>query len=272
MPNLPVSRLSLSSINTLRKCPYKWRRKYIDGDRDPGSGKMLLGKVFGAAEAQSDYEWIETGAPLDSDAVLDAYSDEFEYAAGQDVDWQGEQPAAMKDSGALALRIYHTQVPDQSPPVEAEREVSITVEDVGFVSYLDVEREDGSVEDRKLIGRKMTQEQADSDPQVDAYLAGRRAEGNPAPRFVFDTAVRTKNPYSERIETTRTDEQLDRFLLDILGAAEEIEWRSEADNWSFAPAAAWWCGQGQCGFWDSCPAGGLLRKRAAQIVRNGGNR
>jgi len=263
MRDLPVSRLSVSSIGTLRKCPEKWRRKYICHDYEPSNGKMLLGKAFGAAEAQSDHEWIESGEPLGTPDVLDAYSDEFELAAAEDVDWQGEQPARMKDSGAAALRIYHVLSAELPAPTEAEREISMTVEDVPFVSYLDVEREDGSVEDRKLIGRKMSQDAADSDLQASGYLAGRRAEGNPATRFVFDTAVRVKQPYSERVETTRTDEQLDHFLLSILGAAEEIEWRTETENWSFAPHGAFWCGKGQCGFWDSCPAGGLLRKKRA---------
>lgn len=264
MRELPVSRLSVSSINTLRKCPYKWKLKYLEHRYEPSNGKMLLGKAFGSAEAQSDHEWIESGQPLGSAEVLDAYSDEFDLAAEQDVNWQGEAPARMKDSGADALRIYHVLSTERSAPVDAEREISMTVEDVPFVSYLDVEREDGSVEDRKLIGRKLSQAAADSDPQPSAYLAGRRAEGNPATRFVFDTAVRVKQPYSQRVETTRTDEQLDHFLLSILGAADEIEWRTGTENWSFAPQGAFWCGKGACGFFDSCPAGGLLRKRGGR--------
>jgi hypothetical protein len=230
---------------------------------------MLRGSAFGAAETQSDHEWMESGAPLGTELVLDAYSDEFELARGGDVDWHGENPGRLKDSGADTLRIYHITVPELSAPIEAERKLEVQIEDVLLQSFLDVEREDGSVEDRKLIGRKMSQEAADSDLQASAYLAGRRAEGNPASRFVFDTAVSVKQPYAERVQTSRTDEQLDHFLLDVLGAADEIQWRLDTDNWSFAPAGAWWCSQGSCGFWDSCPAGGLLRKRAAEAVRNG---
>lgn len=267
---LPVRRLSLSSIGLLRKCPMKWKRKYLDHDYEPSTGKMVLGKCFGAAEAQSDHTWIESGEPLPTEDTLDAFAGEFDLAASEDVDWQGNSPGELKDSGALALRIYHTQVPGLPAPIDAEREISLVIEDVPFVSYLDVEREDGSVEDRKLTAKKLSQDAADQDPQASAYLAGRRAEGNPAERFVFDTAVRTKQPYSERVETSRTEEQLDHFLLSVLGAAEEIEWRTNTGNWAFAAPGAWWCSESQCGYWGSCPAGGLLRRRAAAAVRNGG--
>lgn len=265
-PVLPVDHLSVSSIRTLRQCPERWRRKYVEREYEPPNGRMTLGKAFGAAEAQSDHTWIESGEPLATDQVTDAYSDEFDQAAEEDVDWQGDKPATLKDSGAAALKVYHVTVPDLPAPVEAEREILMDVEGVDFLAYLDVEREGNLVEDRKLIGQRMSKSKADADPQPTAYLAGRRAEGDPASEFVFDTAVRVKQPYAERVTTNRTDEQLDHFLSEILGAAQEIEWRMETDVWSYAPPGAFWCGEKACGFFDSCPAGGLLRKRAAQAV------
>lgn len=255
---LPVDHLSVSSLRLLRQCPEKWRRRYVERDYEPPNGRMVLGKVFGAAEAQSDHTQIESGEPLDTDQVLDVFADEFELAAGEEVDWQGERPAAMKDSGADTLRAYHATVTDLPAPVEAEREIRVDIGGIELLCYLDVERSDGAVEDRKLTGRKLSQRTADSDPQASAYLAARRAEGDPADRFVFDTAVRVGRPYALRVETRRTDEQLDHFLAEIVQAAEEIEWRMQADNWSFAPPGAFWCGAGACGYWDSCLAGGLL--------------
>ena len=271
MSDLPVEHLSVSSIRTLRQCPTRWKRRYIDRQYEPPSGPMVLGKAAGAAEAQSDHTWIESGEPLDTDAVLDSFSDEWALAASEDVDWKGEKPAALKDSGAAALSAYHRDVREEmATPVEAEREIRVDVEgedrSVEFVAYLDVETEDGIVIDRKVTKSKWSQAKADGDAQVTGYLAGRRAEGNPAEGFAFHTMVRTKNPYAEPIPTQRTDEQLDHFLLDILGAAEEIEWRTLHDQWSYAPDGAWWCSSGFCGYWDSCPAGGLLRRKAAKAT------
>lgn len=275
---LPVDHLSLSSIRKLRQCPEAWRRRYLEREYEPPNGPMTLGKAAGAAEAQSDHTWIESGEPLDTEQVLDAYSDEFDLAAAQDVDWRGEKPEKLKDSGAGALRAYHRDVrPEMAAPVDAEREARVVVEsseqaeipEIEFVAYLDVETEDGLVIDRKVTGRKWSQEKADSDDQAAAYMAMRRAEGNPAEGFAFDTMVRTQKPYAERLATSRTDEELDFFLAKITGAAEEIAWRIETERWDYAPEGAWYCGESSCGYWDSCPAGGLLRRRAAEAVSAG---
>lgn len=272
MPSLPVKALSNSAIRTLRMCPERWRRRYLEHEYEPPSGAMTLGSTIGAAETASDHHWIAKGEPLSDKDVLDAYSDEFDLVEIAEVNWQGERPAAMKDSGAAALRAYHGRlIPQMSPPVEAEREMRIDVahpdgSTVEFVAYPDVECEDDSVIDRKVTGQRWSPAKADNERQVDAYMAGRRAEGKPASSFAFHTMVRTKSPYAEEIPTSRTDEQLDRFLAEILGAADEIAWRVETDNWSYAPDGAWWCGEKSCGYWSSCPGGGLLRRRAAQAV------
>jgi hypothetical protein len=228
---------------------------------------MTLGKAVAAAEAQSDHTWIESGEPLETDAVLDAYSGEFELAAEEDVDWQGERPALIKDSGVGAIRSYHRDVrPHMAAPVDAERESRLDIShpdgsDVEFVAYLDVETEDGIVIDRKVSKQKWSQQKADDDGQPTAYLAARRAEGAPATGFQFHPMVRTKQPYAQSVPTERTDAQLDDFLARILGAADEIEWRAETDNWSYAPDGAWWCSAKSCGYWDRCPGGGLLRSK-----------
>jgi len=272
MPELPVAALSLSSIRMLRKCPEQWRRRYIEREYEPPTGAMTLGKAVGAAEAQSDHTWIESGEPLDSEQVLDAYADEFEHAAAENVDWQGDQPSAMKDSGAGALRAYHREVrPDMAAPVEAERESRFDVahEDgsqVEFVAYLDVETEDGIVIDRKVSKSKWSQEKADDDGQPPAYLAARRAEGVPATGFAFHPMVRTKKPYAQVVPTDRTDDQLDVFLASILGAADEVAWRTENDSWSYAPDGAWWCSRKSCGYWSQCPGGGLFRRKVDSLA------
>lgn len=276
MPDLPITALSVSGMRTLRMCPTKWKRQYIDREYAPSSGAMTIGKAVGAAEAQSDHTWIESGEPLDTGQVLDSYSDEFDQAATEDVDWGDDQPATLKDTGAKALKDYHeTVIPAMSKPVDAERESRIHVEhedgdQVEFVAYLDVETEDGIVIDRKVKKAKLSQRDADGDKQVDAYLTTRRAEGNPAAGFAFHPMVKTKNPYAQGpVETERTEGQLDRFLSEILGAADEIAWRVETDNWSYAPDGAWWCSESMCGYFDTCPAGGLYRKAAVAAGKAG---
>ncbi len=267
-----VDHLSVSSMNTLAMCPERWRRRYIDRQYEPSSGPMVIGKAAGAAEAQSDHTWIDSDEPLDTEAVLDVYSDEFDQAADEDVDWRGEKPANLKDSGAGALKAHHTQrVPELAKPIAAERKAEVNVDGVEFVAYLDLELVDGTVIDRKVSKSKWSQQKADGDLQPTAYLAVRRAEAesheaDPATGFAFETMIRTKTPYAEQIKTERTDAELDTFLSRILQAAEEIEWRVEADNWAYAPNGAWWCSESMCGYWSECAGGGLSRQNAARAV------
>jgi hypothetical protein len=285
VPDYHVSAFSNSGLQTLRKCAYKWKLRYVERLYEARSPAMLLGSVVGAAECQSDHTWIESGEPLGTAQVLDCYSDEFELAANgeaeprgeddvqTDIDWGDDKPGDVKDVGYKALKAYHEViVPSMARPVDAEREARIQVEHedgdlVEFVAYLDVETEDGIVIDRKVKKAKLSQADADADKQPTAYLAVRRAEGNPAPKFVYHPMVKTKTPYAqEPLPTERTDAQLDHFLVEILRAADEVAWRLENDNWSYAPDGAWWCGEKYCGYWSQCPAGGLLRRRAAQAV------
>ena len=276
---LPVDSLSVSSIRKLRMCPEAWRRRYVLREYEPASGPMTIGKAVGAAEAQSDHDWMESDAPMSTADVLDAYADEWEVAAAEDVDWRDELPAKLKDSGAEALRAYHdTLIPETPKPIAVERKAELSVEgegvEVGFVCYLDLEVEGGVVIDRKVTKQRWSQAKADDDLQATGYLAARRAEAEslgdePATGFAFDAMVRVKQPYAERIPTGRTDEQLDAFLGMVTGAAEELAWRVETDNWSYAPDGAWWCSEKSCGYHSSCPGGGLYRKRATEVVLNG---
>lgn len=273
LADLPVDHLSHSSMQTLYKCSERWRRRYVKREYEPPTGSMTIGKTIGAAEAQSDHTWIEAGEPLSTDDVLDAHADEWNLLDESEVDWQDNKPIQIRESGEAALKAYHdTVLPDSEPPVEAERKIEFEAEhpegwSVPFVAYLDVELADGMIVDRKVKGKKLTEAEARSDTQPTSYMLARRTEGDPAAGFAYDAMNRgVKRPYAERVETERTDEELDNFLARILGAADEMAWRIENDTWSYAPPGAWWCGEKTCGYWSSCPGGGLLRRRAAQAV------
>lgn len=269
---LPIEALSVSSMRTATECPEKWRRRYVLHEYEPPNGKMTRGSTVGAAEAQSDHEWIETGEPLSTADVLDAYADEWAALDEGEVDWQGEKPIEIRESGEATLRVYHEELlPTMPAPVDAERELRFEVageegQIVPVVAYPDIETEDGRVRDRKVSGAQWSQEKVDTDWQAATYLAGRRAEGQPAAGFDFEIAKPNKAPKVYRLSTERSDEQLDHFLTVILGIAAELEWRMETDTWGYAPPGAWYCSAKSCGYWSSCAAGGLMRGRAAKAV------
>jgi len=263
---LPVSSLSLSSMSLFRRCPEKWRRRYIDGLYEPPSGPMICGSAAGAAEATNFQLKIESGVDLSTEDLLDQFADEWnERVRRDDVAWGSDKPEALRQASQRALETYHETIAPKVRPVSVEREFTLRFDaDWTFKGYLDLEEEDGSVGDLKLKAKRLAQADADRDPQVGTYLLAKRVEHQagygPAPAgFRFHTMVRTRTPVAEVIETDRSDEQLDAILHLIYATAAEIAWRAEYDIWTGAPRDAWWCSQRTCGFWSSCPLGGKGR-------------
>jgi hypothetical protein len=277
MPNLPVSALSHSGLRTLRMCSEKWRRQYVENEYSPPSGPMIAGSAAGAAANASDHHYIESEEFLTPEDTLDVFSDEWEERVereGSEADWGSDKPGDLKDQTAGALKDYSARILAELPkPIAVEREARMVYEGIECVAYMDREQADGSIGDRKVKGKRMSQADADSDGQATFYMAVRRAEAESGLEkeptgFEFHTLIRQKTKrYAEIIPTERNNDQLDNFLTRIYGAAEEIEWRMETENWSYAPDGAWWCSEKSCGYWSRCAGGGGLRAIVAETVR-----
>lgn len=257
--SLPVDHLSYSSVRLLRECPERWRRRYLLREYEPPSGAMIAGSAAGAAEAHNFQQKIATGVDLPEADVLDLYAAEWHATVGeQEVNWRGEKPDVLRDSGSLALASYHRTIAPAVEPTAVERQFTVRFGgcDWDFTGYLDLEESDGTVGDLKVKARRMSQADADADWQPAAYLLARRAEQQPASAFRFHVMVRCAKPSADVIETSRSDGQLDAFVQRVMSAAAEIQWRCEHDVWDGAPAGAWWCAERWCGYWDRCQWGG----------------
>lgn len=257
---LPVDHLSHSSIALLRKCPERWRRRYMLREYEAPSGAMIVGSSCGAATRINFEQKMASGVDLLEADVLDAYADEWRSltADADSIEWGSEKPDRLRDLGQAALAEYHKRIAPGVAPVSVERKFTLRFDGVPwtFIGYLDLEEADGAVGDTKAKGRRLAQTDADVDPQASGYLLARRAEGNPATEFRFHTMVRTAKPTAEIIHTNRTDRQLDAFLRRIFNAAAEIHWRATNDVWDGAVPGSWWCSEKWCGYWSSCPMGG----------------
>lgn len=242
---LPVDYLSLSSLKAFMKCPEAWRRRYIDKELEPPSGKMVLGGAAGASLAQHYGRIIESGEGLSTEDLLDEFSSEWDDRTGrEEVEWGKDTAGELKDSAAGALAAYHTQIAPAIVPVSVEREFELSWPGVEWVltGFIDLEDADNLVRDYKMTSKRMSQKDADADLQPDVYLAARRAELNPASGFRFDTMVRNKTPVAEEIATERSERRLDLLTDRIFGLAREIEYRCESGNWGGAAPNTWFCG------------------------------
>lgn len=264
---LPVEHLSCSSVNLYLKCPLRWKRKYIDGKTESISPAALLGGAVGAAEKDSYQRQIEGGASFTTSEVLDTFSDAFELRRakeGDNVRWEDEKPAKVKDSGAQILEVYHRIVAPTVKPIAVERGFAIVIEGVEWVitGYMDLECED-EIPDLKVRSPGkgvITAEEALAELQPGTYLAARRAEGDPAKGgFVYHNLLRGDDPSPRNVVVTptlRTNDQLDDVLDLYMRVAAEIAWRTEYDVWAGAARGAWWCSKKWCDFWSHCEFGG----------------
>ena len=142
-----------------------------------------------------------------------------------------------------ALEIYHQRIVPQVVPVSVERQFTLnwTGLDWDVIGYMDFEDSSGAVRDMKMRGRRLSQKDADADPQPTLYLAARRAEADPAPGFAFDVMTRGSRPSAEVISTERTDRQLDQMFAWIFAIARDMEYRTTTGNWIGASPGTWFC-------------------------------
>jgi hypothetical protein len=257
---LPVSHLSVSSIDLFISCPEKWKRRYLDGEYFPPNGKMVLGSAIHASEAQHYGRVIDGEEGFTTEQVIDEFSAEWNERISRGVDWGDDNPGELKDSGIAALRVYHDTVVPTIEPVAVEREFRISWEGVDWdlMGFIDLECADGAVADLK-VGKKLSPGAARVALQPTAYLYVRRAEANPAPRFDYHQIVRgNKKPSATVMSTTRTDEQLDYFAERLFSIAQDMAWRTETGNWAGAVPGSWFCDPKWCPHWDGCLMRGML--------------
>lgn len=251
---LPVSHLSVSSLNLYERCPLAWKHRYVDKRPERPSGKMTLGSSAGAALHQHFGRQLETGEGMSTEELLDEYSaDWWERTEREDVDYQSDTPGQLFDSGAEALRMYHVAIAPSIVPVAIEREFELSWPGAPFVvsGFLDLETEAGAVVDFKMTTKRWSEDKAGGEIQPTVYLAARRAEGNPATAFEYHTMIRRANPMAEVVPTPRTERQLDLLTTRVFSIARSIEWRWLNDVWQgTGPDVAWLC-RG-CGYAADC--------------------
>lgn len=253
--------LSVSSLALFWRCPQRWRRRYIDQQREPQNGPMVVGKAVGGAIAQH-YAARIAGACLsvkDADDICLAEFDES--AARLATDFDSDEPDMLREQSREALRAYLTELAPRVRPVSVERRIELRFDGAewAFVGYLDVEDEAGAVIDVKVGAKHVPEARAGSDPQPSAYLLARLTEGRPAARFEFHSVRRGAVRSGERcrvVVAERSPAQLAALAERIAATARQIADCERSGDWPLSSPDGWWCAPGQCRHWQRCPAGG----------------
>lgn len=252
--------LSLSSLVLFWRCPERWRRRYLEREREPQSGAMIVGKAVGAAITQH-YAAQMAGDALSAGDADDICAAEFDESALRPETEFGEDDAdELREHGRAALDAYLSELAPEVRPVsvEGKAELRFAGAEWAFVGYLDVEDESGTVIDVKVGKKHVTDATARRSPQVTSYLLARAMEGRPAERFAFHSVRRgaKRGEHCVVVPTERNGGQLRKLEERIAQSARQIVRCAETGEWPLSTPDGWWCSGGMCAFWASCPAGG----------------
>jgi hypothetical protein len=255
-----VDHISFTQLSMLLRCGEQYRQRYVLGKKNPPSGSLIRGRCCHKAEADNFTAKIKTKKYLSTDAVLDAYSDEWEENKGQiawhrdELDGKSPKKAAgqMKDSGIRLIKVFNRQQLMNCNPIEIESEFTVEFEGgckpmIGRFDRID---KYDIIAEEKFVKKSPHSQDIIKDVQMTAYDLGYRAKYGKSPKMLMkqwavDTA--TAKTVIQKCPP-RPNDAIQRFLRRLEAAMLTIE------KGNFLPAAndAWACNPKYCGYYSSC--------------------
>lgn len=256
---MELDHISPSQIAMYLRCPRQWEYRYIDGIIAPPSISLIVGAAYHDALAVNFMQKITSQQDLPLGDVLDAFStswdrqltrrvtvEDGEQEEFEDVDLQEESPGAAKDVGISLVDVYHHAVAPGIQPVAVERSCEIEIADLKLVGRIDLEEDNGKIDDHKTSARSKTQDDVDRELQPSAYglLVMHPVD------FDFHVAVKKKKPEIQIINTRRTAADIVWFLR----LAEQV-WALMNTGVYPPNPMGWWCSERFCGYYSMCKGG-----------------
>ena len=257
--------LSASGLGMLSRCGVQFYERYIEGNKTPPSPNMATGTATHKGAEVDMTEKFTSGDLLDEAAVLAATSDEFDRSAKDakdnydgfaytDTDREKGTDKVLgeaKDKAVMLASLYHKEyAPVLEPTQRIEWKWNLETEfSHNLRGVTDLETTDGAIHDLKTSGRSPAASTAATSDQLTMYAMAKEAHDGAKPTaVVLDYLVATKTPKAVRLESTRTDDQIDTLLRRFERATAVID----AGNFMPAPEGSWYCAKNFCGYWTTC--------------------
>lgn len=277
--NLPVSRLSPSSITMLRRCPRQWQERYIFGRKERPAEAPLIGSAVHLALKENFTQKITSGEDMPVADLLAWYSEvgfptavvEREEESEMETFWETEpdyvegkivRSAADKarTRGRVMLGAYRNEVTPRIQPTSAESKFEIDMGlPVPVMGIYDVETDD-TVIDIKTGKKRRYKPKEDWRIQAGVYSTARQRPVE----FHCVAASGEKNvasivtPLESEHLLIYLDAQQQALLRESIRAiaAEAVMYMDMYGTDSPWPThgthSEWACGY--CGFRSNCPA------------------
>lgn len=247
-----IDHLSVTQISMFCRCSRQWEFRYLKGIILPPPGAVIQGAAYHRTLESYFKAKLNTGvdvsqARLDDwfaacwDAVLNERRDEHGESLAEEIDWEEQKPAQVKDQTALLLRAYHRDIASSVQPIAVESRLSCDIEGIRFVGVIDLETSE-SVIDHKVRGRAMSKDDAQGELQPCAYglLTGQR-------RFAFHNALKTKQPSIQVVTLEKSQKELEWFTVLVKQVTQAI-----LTGIFYPSPGGWQCSSKWCGYWNLC--------------------
>lgn len=247
--------LSASKIQTFLRCGAMYFFRYSLGLKSPPRGAQILGSAVHSGLEKNFRQKIQSQMDLPLSEITEFYSASFDFLKPT-AQWEkGEDSGKLKDDGVRILQAYNP-ISRTIQPKEVEAPFSVALGGVPWVLKGVVDMLDASalIVDFKTTGRVPSAIEAEKSLQLTTYsLAHRLRTGKVESGLRLDYLIRGKTPKIVQLDTTRTNEDLGRFLKLVGIVATSISEGRFVPN----PTSPW-CGPRYCEFWDRCRGGRLF--------------
>ena len=252
-----LPRLSISAINMYFRCPLQYEFRYIKGIKIPPVGVMVQGRVYHQTHAGNFSQKVTSMRDLSLSDMADMYATKWENEVEKnseysidEIMWEGEQPYKMKDEGFSLVKEYHLLISPEIVPLEVEQEKEMRISDelrlhgiLDLIAKIDSKGISSRIIDHKLSKRSENQNDVDRDLQASMYLLL-----NPSSSILeFHRMVKKKRPEVQILKTSRTEEQLARFVE----MAKNVQLLINTGIF-YPKCDSFWCSKNYCGYWDIC--------------------
>jgi len=254
--------LSTTQLLMISRCPYQWKRRYLDGDKRPPGIAMLVGSGAHVGFETGMRHKQTHGADLPPNDVRDAAVVGFDERYNADeVTLTPEETSKglatvvgeSRDRVAALAHYWALIIQPDYQPVEIEHRWDIDLPNIGtkLVGVTDVVTEGRAVVDWKTGRRKIARRECNSSLQLTAYAFAYHVEHGEPPAEVRLEQLLEKPLKTERNQIGSTRSRADYNCL--LARVSEVVKMIRGGAFPPGLPSEWWCSTKWCGYARTCP-------------------
>lgn len=259
MPEKPKPQLHQSGLEMISFCGVQFYRRYINGEKIPPNGALVIGKTTHRTIDVNLQNVIDKGTLLSVEEVQDIARDtvEAEWEGGVRLDDDEIEmgikavKAGVIDTSVSLARHHRIEVAPTIRPIAVEKPwvVKLYGYPMDLAGQIDID-EGIRIRDTKTSGKSPAKDEADNSLQLSTYGLAKKVLTGTAPReYVLDVLVKSNPPKWVPLTTYRNEDDFKMLLARIERAIEMIQ------KGAFMPASPtdWGCSKKYCGYWQTCP-------------------